>query len=84
MNLRKTLETAHGLLQRESISHALIGGFALAAHGINRATADIDFLADGTRREDIIRIMCGNGFVLTQQTPEVLHFTGIGFVDILL
>jgi hypothetical protein len=83
-NLRLTLNTAHSLLQQAKISHALIGGFALAAYGYHRATADIDFLADGTKKDLIKSILTSNGFELRHESDEVLQFTGIGFLDILL
>lgn len=84
LDLRTTLKTASTLLKDNGIAHALIGGFAMAVHGINRATSDIDFLADGNRRSDIERIMSQNGFEVTHSSTEVLQFKGIGFVDILL
>jgi len=34
-----------GLLARQGIHHAVIGGAALAAHGVARATVDLDLLA---------------------------------------
>jgi hypothetical protein len=40
-DLRTTLLKATEALRKEQIAHALIGGFALAFHGINRATADL-------------------------------------------
>lgn len=43
-NLRKTLNMATEGFLKESIDFALIGGFALGAHGIHRATKDIDLL----------------------------------------
>ena len=75
---------ASQILQKNGIRHALIGGFALAVHGINRATVDIDFLAEGSRKDDIQRLMIENGFILNHSSSEVLQFKGIGFVDILL
>ena len=38
------LATVTELLEREGIAHAAIGAMALAAHGVARATADIDLL----------------------------------------
>jgi hypothetical protein len=32
--------------------HALIGGLALALWGINRATGDVDFLAEAAQRAE--------------------------------
>lgn len=84
IDLRTTLTLASSLLQKSGIDHALIDGFALAVHGINRATIDIDFLADGTKKNEILDLMTKNGFILKFATDEVLQFTGVGFVDILL
>ncbi|MCM2280717.1 MAG: hypothetical protein NDI61_02590 [Bdellovibrionaceae bacterium] len=84
LDLRTTLITASDALKQQNIAHALIGGFALAFHGINRATADIDFLADGTKRSEILNALKSAGFVLHFESPEVLQFTGPGNLDILL
>lgn len=83
-DLRATLFKASDALKKQNIAHALIGGFALAFHGINRATADIDFLADGTKRSEILQALQSEGFVLRFESPEVLQFSGIGNLDILL
>src|SRR3954471_791867 len=84
IDLRKTLRGASDALGKKKIPHALIGGFALAVHGVHRATRDIDFLADGSRTNEIVDVLTEAGFALIQQNAEVLHFSGIGFVDILL
>lgn len=84
INLRKTLNDAHSVLQESGVAHALIGGFALAAYGQHRATADIDLLADGAKKEIIKTELVKKGFVLRHESDEVLQFTGIGFLDVLL
>lgn len=84
INLRKTLNEAHSVLQQAKVAHALIGGFALAAYGQHRATADIDLLADGTKKEIIKTELIKKGFVLKHESGEVLQFTGLGFLDVLL
>ncbi len=84
INLRKTLNDAHSVLQQAGILHSLIGGFALAAYGQHRATADIDLLADGTKKEIIKTELIKKGFVLRHESDEVLQFTGLGFLDVLL
>jgi hypothetical protein len=84
INLRKTLNEAHSVLLQASVSHALIGGFALAAYGQHRATVDIDLLADGTKKEIIKTELIKKGFVIRHESDEVLQFTGLGFLDVLL
>lgn len=84
LNLRKTLVDAHTALEAEGIAHALIGGFALAVYGYHRTTADIDLLADGTKRDLIKKALAEKGFLLQFESNEVLQFIGPGYVDILL
>jgi hypothetical protein len=84
INLRKTLNDAHLTLQRAGVSHALIGGFALASYGQQRATSDIDLLADGSKKALIKSELLKNGFKIRYESDEVLQFDGIGFLDILL
>ena len=84
INLRKTLFDVHSILDQEGIAHALIGGFALAVYGNFRATVDIDFLADGSKKEIIKKVLTAKSFILKFESDEVLQFSGIGFVDIIL
>ncbi len=84
INLRKTLGQAHAILDDQGIAHALIGGFALAVYGQHRATIDIDFLADGSKKESIKISFLAHGFTLRHESDEVLQFSGSGFVDIIL
>ncbi len=84
MNLRKTLTEAQLILEAEGVAHALIGGFALAVYGYHRATADIDLLADGAKKEVIKKSFLAKGYSLLHESAEVLQFTGPGFIDILL
>lgn len=84
INLRKTLSDAHVALDSAGISHALIGGFAMAVYGYHRTTSDIDLLADGAKKDDIKKALLSKGYSLRFESPEVLQFSGPGFIDILL
>ena len=84
MDLRKTLDLATKTLGKAGISHALIGGFALAHYGIFRATQDIDLLVDGSDPAKIKRLLLDEGFKLIHESSEVLQFTGVGYLDLLL
>jgi len=84
INLRKTLDQAHSILENEGIAHALIGGFALAVYGNHRTTADIDLLADGTKKESIKKAFISKNYSIHFESAEVLQFTGPGYIDILL
>lgn len=83
LTLRKTLELARSLLNDEKIQFALIGGFALGAHGIVRATRDIDLLVDGTQKDRVKKAFIAQGFNVIYESTEVLQLSGPGFVDII-
>ena len=83
-NIRKTLDRAHRALSQALIDHALIGGLALGVHGIHRATMDVDFLIEGSVREQAKQALENNGFKLDAETDESLHFSGYGNLDLLL
>ena len=84
IDLRKTLEVATQTLTIAGISHALIGGFALAHYGIYRTTQDIDLLVDGSDPEKVKTLMLTKGFKLIHESSDVLQFTGVGYLDLLL
>jgi hypothetical protein len=84
LDLRKTLLDASSALKKAGISHALIGGFAMATYGHHRTTVDVDFLADGSKKEAIKTTLLGIGFQLVFESDEVLQFSGPGLLDILL
>lgn len=74
---------AHRALTDAGIDHALIGGLALGGLGIHRATLDVDLLVSGADRERTAKILVDHGFMLDAETPETLHFSGYGPLDIL-
>ena len=85
IQLRKTLQTAHETLDKNKIDHALIGGLALAVYNEDsRSTSDIDLLADGNKKNEIKECLVAAGFNLNYESNEVLQFTGIGFLDVIL
>jgi len=81
--LRQTLELANRLLSSNKIQFALIGGFALGAHGIHRATKDIDLLVDGSKKAKVKELLLGAGFKVFYESEELLQLDGIGYLDIL-
>jgi hypothetical protein len=46
---RSRLATVCGLLNTEGVKYVVVGGFAVALHGVVRATKDIDILIEATR-----------------------------------
>ncbi|MFA5683021.1 MAG: nucleotidyl transferase AbiEii/AbiGii toxin family protein [Lysobacteraceae bacterium] len=60
--LRQILDDVTRALTRKNIRHALAGGMALAAHGIPRATKDLDFLIDAADEQAADRALDELGF----------------------
>ncbi|MAX66905.1 MAG: hypothetical protein QF441_07945 [Bacteriovoracaceae bacterium] len=84
MDLRNTLKFVHNLLSGNSIDHALIGGLGLACYGSTRATVDVDLLVYEEDKEQIEEIFLKSGFSLQNKSEEVLQFSGMGYVDLLI
>lgn len=84
MNLRATLETSHRVLVEQGVSHALIGGFALAVLGVPRATHDVDYLIDESQKDAAKKALIGAGWKIDLETDEVIHLSGAGNLDILV
>lgn len=83
IQLRKTLELARDLFLKQKIDFALIGGFALGAHGIHRSTKDIDFLVDGSKKVIIKKLFLDAGFNIFFESEELLQMDGPGYLDII-
>jgi predicted nucleotidyltransferase len=60
--------------QDEDIRYALIGGFALGALGITRATVDIDFLVHRDDLDKVHTIMTGLGYDRAFHTDNVSQY----------
>ncbi len=84
MNLRSTLKLAHSLLETNQIDHALIGGLALACYGSTRSTIDLDLLIHEDHKNILKTLFTKNGFNLIHESDEVLQFSGVGYVDVIL
>lgn len=84
MDLRKTLKYVHELFLQAGIEHSLIGGLGLACYGSTRATIDLDLLINESDREKAQELLIENGFNLVNHSLEVLQFSGIGYVDLLI
>ncbi|MBI2646681.1 MAG: hypothetical protein HYW85_06625, partial [Deltaproteobacteria bacterium] len=84
MNLKELLVSVHAALQDAHIEHALIGAFAMAHYGIQRATGDIDFLIDEIDKKNTVITFEKLGFKIFHQTDEIIQFEGPGSIDFLL
>ncbi|MCH2534409.1 MAG: nucleotidyltransferase family protein [Bdellovibrionales bacterium] len=84
MELRQTLKLVHELFKKNGINHALIGGLGLACYGSTRATVDLDLLIYESSKESAKKLLLDNKFELVFESQEVLQFTGVGYVDLLI
>lgn len=83
MNLIESLDLITLSLSKEKIKHALIGGLALAAHGVTRATVDIDLLINGDNKAAAKSALFNLGFSIFHETEEVLQLSGPAQLDII-
>lgn len=87
MDFRSVFMKLGAALEREAIDFALIGGFAMAALKVPRATGDLDFLADGARADDIDSLMHALGYETLHRSSEAANYGSqdelLGRVDFL-
>jgi len=60
--------------EQESISYALIGGFAVSLWGYQRATVDIDFLVNSNDLEKVRQIVEAKGYRCIYASENVTQF----------
>ncbi len=87
MDLRAVLAALLDDLARAGVDHALIGGLGMAAHGVVRATQDIDLLVPGEEAERVDRIMRARGYEPLHASENVANYASadpaLGRVDFL-
>lgn len=82
-NLGSELIKISNDLRDDKVRFALIGGLALAARGVVRATIDIDFLIHGLDKNAAISYFKNRNYRVANQTEEVLQLSGSVQIDIL-
>ena len=87
MDFKTVLSLILNAFQEENVRYGLIGGFAMGALGISRATVDLDFLL---RRDDLSKvdkIMKANGYECVFKSENVSQYVSevkiFGEVDFL-
>jgi len=87
MNFEAVFKLLVEKFQSEKIDFALIGGFALHASGLSRATKDIDFIVAEKDIVKVKKIMFSLGYELIHQSKDVSNYLGklveLGKVDFL-
>ena len=88
MDFKHTFEIITHSFKKENLKYAIIGGFALEAAGVIRATMDIDLLVLASDKNIIKSVMISNDYELVFESKEVITFIGsndsLGRVDFLL
>lgn len=74
MDFRTVLGLLLKSFQEENVRYALMGGFALGALGIPRATVDLDFLVHRDDLNKIERIMKANGYDCVFKSENVSQY----------
>jgi len=74
MDFQTVLELILKNFEKEHINYALIGGFALGALGLPRATVDLDFLVHRDDLSKVDRIMKENGYECKYKSEDVSQY----------
>lgn len=87
MEFATVIEQVIAKLDQEGIRYALIGGFAMAMRGIQRATINLDFilmLEDLHKADEVLQ---QSGYIRAFRSENVSHYSGsepeLGRIDIL-
>lgn len=87
MNFQRVIEKVTTRLDEADIRYALIGGFAMALRGVQRATIDLDFILMLDDLEKAHTIFTGTGYTRAFHSENVSHYISddleMGRIDIL-
>ena len=87
MNFELVIQRVVGALETQGIHYALIGGFAMALRGAQRATMDLDFILMLEDMEKADAILRGFGYERIFHSPDVSQYRSTdqdwGRIDIL-
>lgn len=76
MDFNSTFKFLVESFNKENINFAIIGGFAMQAYGIARATSDIDLLVIVDDKDKVKQILLENGYELKHESDDVMNFFG--------
>lgn len=72
--LVEQIQEALAAFAGSTTSPALIGGLALAAHQVVRATRDVDFLADADDADRLHAILAGLGYTCIHRSEDAANY----------
>ena len=62
MNFGNVLSVVSAFLEKHGYRYGVIGGIALASHGLPRTTIDVDLVVDSAAQDDLIRFLESRGY----------------------
>ncbi|MFH1857163.1 MAG: AbrB/MazE/SpoVT family DNA-binding domain-containing protein [Candidatus Omnitrophota bacterium] len=74
MDFEKVIELVVGDFKKEKINYAFMGGFAMGALGVVRATADLDFLIDSKDALKVEKIMRKYSYQCVYKTENIAQY----------
>ncbi len=87
MDFLKAIDQIVTAFDAAELHYALIGGFAMALHGVQRATLDLDFILMLEDLEQADRILIDAGYHCAFRSENVSHYNAkspqIGRIDLL-
>jgi hypothetical protein len=88
MNFERVIRHLVNALEERGVSYALIGGFAMALRGVQRATVDLDLILMLEHLETVDRILTDCSYVRVFRSENVSHYESSdgdwGRIDILM
>ncbi len=87
MDFQRAIDEVCGQLDQAGLHYALIGGFAMAMRGVQRATVDLDFLLLLEDLEKADEILQATGYNRYYHSDNISHYRseapGTGRIDLL-
>ena len=72
--LVEQIKEALAAFSASNVSPALIGGLALAAHNVVRATQDVDFLVDGDDAQRLHDLLLSLGYACVHRSADAANY----------
>lgn len=72
--LGRQIEEVIAVLEKARVPAALIGGLALAPHGVVRATQDVDLLTDGNSADTLDRELTNLGYRCVHRSADAANY----------
>ncbi|MFN0064441.1 MAG: hypothetical protein ACKVPX_18190 [Myxococcaceae bacterium] len=85
MDFDRVLRNVADFLEREGVAYALAGGLALQAHGMSRATFDVDLVLVASEQGKLVAFVESLGYATLHRSPgfsnHVHQDTALGRLD---